>query len=101
MSQPEFLKSALERQVRRLGITRHLARGRVLALWPKVVGDAIVAHAKAESVTDSTLTVIVPDATWRHELAYQKKTLVARLNDAVGEKVITDIYFVAVSKKRD
>jgi len=100
MSQPEFLKSALERQVRRLGIARHIARGRVLALWPKVVGDQIATRSKAESMSEGTLTVVVPDATWRHELSYQKKTLVQRLNEAAGEKVVTDIFFVAVSKKK-
>jgi len=101
MSQPEFLKDALQRQVRRMGIVRQLARAQILARWPDVVGPQIAAHAHAESLASGTLTVVVPDAAWRHELTFQKKELIKRLNEAAGRNVVKDIFFVAVSRKRD
>jgi len=100
-NRPELLKEALQRQIRKLGIARQVAGGRLVAGWNDVVGPKLAAKSEALSVHDGILTVAVPDAAWRQELQLQKQQLIAKLNDAVEEKVIRDIFFVAVSRKKD
>lgn len=100
MSQPELLKNALERHVRRAGIGRKLAQGKMLSQWPQVVGEQVAARATADSIEDGVLTVVVPDSSWRHELTFQKRDMIERLNAAAGQKVVRDIFFVAVSRKK-
>ena len=100
-NRPELLKEALQRQIRKLGIARQVAGGRLVAGWNDVVGPKLAAKTEALSVRDGVLTVAVPDAVWRQELQLQKQQLIAKLNDAVEEKVIRDIFFVAVSRKKD
>jgi predicted nucleic acid-binding Zn ribbon protein len=100
-NRPELLKDALNRQIQRLGIGRRLAGGRVLACFDEWVGPQIAAKAHAESLVEGTLTVVVPDAAWRQELVMQKEQLKERLNAAAGEKVIGEIFFVAVSRRKD
>jgi predicted nucleic acid-binding Zn ribbon protein len=100
MSQPELLKNALERHVRRSGIGAKLAQGRMLSQWSEIVGAQVAARATAESLVDGVLTVVAPDSSWRHELSFQKREMIERLNAAAGQKVVRDIFFVAVSRKR-
>lgn len=100
-NRPELLKEALQRQIRRLGIARQVAGGRVVAGWSAAVGAQIAAKAQALSVRDGVLTVLVPEAAWRQELALQKAQLIEKLNSAVEENVIRDIFFVAVSGRKD
>jgi predicted nucleic acid-binding Zn ribbon protein len=98
---PELLRDALKRQIDRLGIARKLASGRVMAAFDEWVGPQIAARARPESLMDGTLTLVVPDAAWRQELTMQKVELIDRLNSAAGENVIRDIFFVAVSRRKD
>jgi len=100
-NRPELLKDALKRQIGRLGIARKLACGRVLAGFSGLVGPQVAARAKPESLVQGVLTLVVPDAAWRQELTMQKVHLIERLNAAAGEKVIRDIFFVAVSRRKD
>jgi predicted nucleic acid-binding Zn ribbon protein len=100
-NRPELLKEALQRQIRRLGIARQVAGGRIVAGWSDVVGPKLAAKTEAVAVENGVLTVAVPEAAWRQELTLQKAQLIARLNAAVEEKVIRDIFFVAVSRRKD
>jgi predicted nucleic acid-binding Zn ribbon protein len=101
VSQPELLKFALQRQLRRLGCVRKLAEGRVLSGWADVVGPQIAAKATAESLTQGTLTVVVPEATWRQELSLSRPRLIEQLNAHAERVVVRDIFFVAVSRRKD
>jgi predicted nucleic acid-binding Zn ribbon protein len=73
----------------------------VLAVWNDAVGPQIAAHTRAESLRNGSLTVAVPEATWRQELTWQKEDLIRRLNAAVKRDIVRDIYFVAVSRRKD
>lgn len=101
MSQPELLKFALSRQIRRLGCKGKLDGGRALASWAEVVGPQIARHARAESLSGGTLTVVVPDAAWRQELTFQKQDLIKRLNAALECDVVRELFLVATSRKTD
>ena len=100
VSRPELLKTALERQIRRMGVTRRLEGGTAMARWADVVGPQIAARSEPVSFNRGTLTVAVPEAAWRQELTLEKERLTARLNQALGKNVVRDIYFVAAARNQ-
>lgn len=50
-----------------------LKRGRVLALWPEVAGEAISHMTEAERLEDGTLFVRVQDSVAAHQLTYTRE----------------------------
>ena len=101
MSQPELLRFALARHFKRLGVQKKLDGGLAMARWADAVGPHIASRAQAESFSDGTLTVVVPDATWRHELSLSRERLIEELNTALGHRVVREIFFVASSRRKD
>lgn len=99
-SKPELLKFALERRIRSLGITRQLDAGRVLSAWDQAVGPQLAARAHAESLHEGVLTVVVPDAAWRHQLSLTRQEMIDRINSVLESRVVKDLYLVASSRRK-
>src|SRR5262249_18388853 len=53
----------------------------------------VVRGCEAVAIQGSRLCVKVPSTVHRQELIYSKDRIVARVNQALGKKVITDIFF--------
>ena len=100
VSKPELLRFALDRQIRKLGVSRRMEGGRAMSAWSETVGPEIASRSTAEMFERGTLTVAVDDAAWRQELLLEKTLLVERLNAALGKKVVRDIFFVAGSRRK-
>jgi hypothetical protein len=62
--------------------------------WPVVCGAEVASRTKAVSFADGRLTVEVPDATWRHQLAAFTPRYISSLNDLLGPQIICDLRFV-------
>ena len=100
MSKPELLKFALDRRIKSLGIARKVDGGKIMARWPQLVGPQLARRSTPASFHEGRLTVVVPDAAWRHQLSLARIELVKQLNEAVGRNVVKDIYIVASSRNR-
>ena len=96
-----MLKFALNRRIRSLGVTRKLDGGKIIGLWSEIVGPKVAERAHPESFSGGTLTIVVPDSAWRHQLSLNREELRARLNVAVGSNTVKDIYLVAVPRRKD
>ena len=96
-----MLKFALNRRIRSLGVTKKMAGGKIIGLWSEMVGPKVAERAHPESFSGGTLTVVVPDSSWRHQLSLCREDLKARLNEAVGSRTVKDIYLVAVPRRKD
>jgi predicted nucleic acid-binding Zn ribbon protein len=101
LGQPELLKFALSRQIRRMGCRKEIESAQVIASWKEVVGPQVAARASVESLTNGKLTLAVPEAAWKQELINSKDDLIKRLNDSAGRHVVREIYFVVNSRKKD
>lgn len=66
---------------------------RASAIWPQVVGQGINRYTISRSVEGGVMTVRLSSAVLRGELMMARSTLVNRINEALGKKVITDIVF--------
>ena len=74
------------------GMEDKMRRYRAWKLWDKVVGPQIAARARPSRMRDNTLEVWVDHAVWMQELQLMKPKILARLNAALGEDLIKDIY---------
>lgn len=64
----------------------------VFEIWDKET-KSLVRGCEATAINGSRLVVTVPSAAHRQELSYSKDRILARLNQAMGRRVITDIQF--------
>jgi predicted nucleic acid-binding Zn ribbon protein len=66
---------------------------RIWRVWDRVVGADIARNARPAAFKRSILLVHVTSTTWLQHLQYMKSDLVARLNDDLGQAVVSDIKF--------
>lgn len=84
--------TVLDRLLQQRGMEDKLRRYRAWQLWDRVVGPQIAARARPSRLRDNTLEVWVDHAVWMQQLQLMKPKILARLNAALGEELIQDIY---------
>lgn len=78
---PRPIAEALAEVLAVRGLEDDVARAKVLAAWPRLVGPQIAKVTQARLVTeDGTLVVDVRTHGWMSELSLMERTLVARVN---------------------
>jgi len=92
---PAALSELLGEFMKRPEIKRGLLSGRVLALWPKLVGPELARLTRPEAFRQGVLWVTVKDHVLAHQLGYQKPTILAKYAHALGEGVVRDVRFRA------
>ena len=83
----ELLKEFMKRIPHRT----KLQRGMVLHVWPEIVGDKIAAVTKNLHFEGNRLVLEVNNSAWRHEIHMKRFSIVKRLNEKVGSKVVQEI----------
>ena len=66
---------------------------RASALWPQIVGDGINRYTIKRYVKDSVMTVHLYSASLKGELMLNRATIIARINEAMGRDIISEIIF--------
>ena len=90
---PASFGSSVAGALKALGLTKKLRQYEVLERWPAIVGERIAAATEAVRIDDGKLTVHVTRATWRNELTFLKQDLLRKINEVMGEEIVTDIIF--------
>ncbi|TYO96067.1 uncharacterized protein DUF721 [Geothermobacter ehrlichii] len=75
------------------GYDLKLRQYRAWQVWERVVGPQIARHARPLRIRDSVLEVRVDQPVWMQQLRMMAPQILQRLNQALGEKLITDIYW--------
>ncbi len=68
---------------------------KAIDLWPSVIGPDIARHCRRPNVKNGVMTVGVPNAALRHELAMSRSTLRLEINRMIGKDTITEIRFTS------
>lgn len=92
-SVPRPIGAGLASVIEELGLGPGIRRVELVDRWPSIVGERIARVAHAVRVNRRTLFVQVGNPSWRNELVFLKKELIARLNGAMNAEVIDDIVF--------
>lgn len=60
-------------------------------LWEKLMGKTIARYTDKIEIVNHTLFIRTNVGPLRNELIYQKKEIIDRVNEALGDKVIKDV----------
>jgi len=61
------------------------------SIWEEVMGKAIARYTDKIQIINTTLFIYTSIGALKHELVYQKPKIIERINEALHEKVITDV----------
>lgn len=89
----ESLKDILLRNLREQGLEAPLMQKRLVEAWPEVAGPVVARYTLNTYIYNQTLFVRLSNPALRSDLSMMRGELVKKLNDVVGEQVITDIRF--------
>ncbi len=92
----EPARTALRKMAGELLRTRP-AEEAVMLAWPLVCGKEVAARTRAVSLAEGRLTVEVPDAAWRAQLAAFSPRYVSNYAELIGP-VVREVKFQATSK---
>lgn len=88
---PQAVGDELDRLVARHGWEPDLRVRGVFERWPELVGDDVAAHCRPESLADARLVVRTDSTAWATQLSLLAPTLVRRLNEELGDGVVSVI----------
>ena len=60
-------------------------------VWEKLMGKTVARYTDRIRIHGQTLYIETTIAPLRQELIYQKETIIQRVNEAMGEKVVRDV----------
>ena len=72
----------------------------VRAAWPEAVGKRIAGHTRGASLTGKRLVVEVEDAVWQHQLVALMKQILGRLEEVLGQSLVSEIEFRVTPRRR-
>jgi len=87
------LKQAIEELVRAYGLNDKLLKTQIEQVWEQIVGKDLAKHTGRIDIDKSTLKIEITSSALRHELSFSKTVILERLNEALGKKVLTEIFF--------
>jgi predicted nucleic acid-binding Zn ribbon protein len=74
---------------------------RACAAWKVAAGKKIAEHTRATRLVRGSLIVEVEDQIWQRQLSTMSRMLVANLEKALGEALITDIDFRPMPRRKE
>lgn len=99
MSRPAIVGTLLPDAVQGSPIARCLRESAVWKVWKSAVGPQIAAKTRPTAIRSGVLTVTVANATWLQELNFLKTELITRINEALGEELVREIFLKAGTLK--
>jgi len=64
---------------------------RIEDIWEEIMGKTIAKYTDKIQIIGHTLFITSTVAQLKHELLYQKEKIIERVNEALGEKVISEV----------
>ena len=74
---------------------------RACAAWKVAAGKKIAEHTRATRLVRGSLVVEVEDQVWQRQLSTLSRMLVANLEKALGEALVTDIDFRPMPRRKE
>ncbi|MBD3378253.1 DUF721 domain-containing protein [candidate division KSB1 bacterium] len=78
---------------KQLGHEDKIKQYQVIQKWDIIVGAEISQVAKPERIHEKSLIVKVASMSWRTELQMQKRQILQKIKEKIGDNVIVDIRF--------
>jgi len=87
------LKDLVNQMLRAYGLGEKLDEISLIKSWEEIVGKMIAKHTTDIYFKSGVLYIKLDSAPLRQELSYAKTSLIEKLNQHAGKRMITDINF--------
>jgi hypothetical protein len=64
---------------------------RIEEVWEELMGKTIAKYTEKIQIINHTLFITTTVAPLKNELLYQKETIIQRVNEAMGEKIVKEV----------
>lgn len=85
------LQDALQQFLKNSRLRSGIQAMRIEEVWGEIMGKTIAKYTDKIQVIQQTLYISTTVAPLKNELIYQKETIIERINEAMGEKIIKDV----------
>ena len=89
----KLIKDVILQTLHEHGLQTPLLQKRLVDAWPTVAGPAIARYTLNTYIYNQTLYVRLSNPALRADLSMMRQELTKKLNDHIGEMVISDIRF--------
>jgi hypothetical protein len=89
------LARALPQVLQQMNLGERLREGRIMDLWPEVVGPTVAERSRPVKCRDGVLTVAVSSSVWLQQLTMMRQEIVRLFAERIGKGAITEISFTA------
>lgn len=87
------IKAIVLQALHEQGLETPLLQKRLVDAWPQVAGAAVARYTLNVYIYNQTLYVRLSNPALRADLSMMRQELTKKLNDYIGEVIISDIHF--------
>ncbi len=85
------LQDAMQQFLRNSKFRTYIQAIQVEEVWEQIMGKTVAKYTDKIQIIGTTLFISTTVAPLKNELLYQKDTIIQRVNDSFGEKVIKEV----------
>lgn len=87
----DSIASVLHGIARRHGMEAKLLEHKLLKNWREIAGEPVASHTRPDQIKFKKLYLVVENSVWLQHLTFLKPELIAKVNEAAGSAMITDV----------
>lgn len=85
------LQDAIQQFLNKSRLKSGIQALRIEDIWEEIMGNTIAKYTDKIQVINHTLYITTTVAPLKNELLYQKEKIIERVNEALGEKLVTEV----------
>jgi len=85
------LQDAIQQFLKKSRLKSGIQALRIEEVWEELMGKTIAKYTDKIQIINHTLFITTAVAPLKNELLYQKQNIIERVNEAMGEKLITEV----------
>ena len=85
------LQEAIQQFLNKSRLKSGIQALRIEDIWEEIMGKTIAKYTDKIQVINHTLYISTTVAPLKNELLYQKELIIERVNEALGEKLVTEV----------
>jgi predicted nucleic acid-binding Zn ribbon protein len=85
------LQDAIQQFLQKSRLKSGIQAVRIEEVWEELMGKTIAKYTDKIQIINQTLFITTAVAPLKNELLYQKESIITRINEAMGDKIITQV----------
>lgn len=85
------LQEAMQQFLKNSKYKTYIQAIQVEEVWEQIMGKTVAKYTEKIQIIGTTLFITTNVAPLKNELRYQKDTILARVNEALGDKVVKEV----------